>query len=243
VAGTHGVAVVVVAVVVVGGDAPNGAVPTHLPSPRLTIAADSGYDHARRLGLDVDVLVGDLDSISAAGLADAEARAVAIERHRPDKDQTDTELAIACAVDRGACRIVGVSGGGDRPDHAWSTLLAFAAPTLAGHDVTLWWERALVSVVRAGTPLEIEGEIGSVVSLLPVHGDAEGVRTSGLVYPLRGERLPAGTGRGVSNVVAASPAEVRLERGTLLVVQPDVLPAAAQPGPSTTTLDPKDPQR
>ncbi len=116
-----------VAVVVVGGDPPNDAVPEHLPAHHLTIAADSGYDHARRLGLDVDVLVGDLDSISAAGLADAEARGIAVECHRPDKDQTDTELAIACAVARGVARIVGVSGGGDRPDHAWSTLLAFAA--------------------------------------------------------------------------------------------------------------------
>jgi thiamine pyrophosphokinase len=232
---------VVVAVVVVGGDAPNGAVPTHLPSPRLTIAADSGYDHARRLGLDVDVLVGDLDSISAAGLADAQARAVAIERHRPDKDQTDTELAIACAVARGAARIVGVSGGGDRPDHAWSTLLAFAAAGLVGHDVSVWWERALVSVVRAGTPRVLDGEIGSLVSLLPVHGDVEGVRTSGLVYPLHGERLPAGTGRGISNLVETAPATVSVDRGTLLVVQPDVLPAVARR--YMPTPDPEDPQR
>src|SRR3954466_11373598 len=136
-----------VVVVIVGGDRPNDAVPRHLPRSHLTIAADSGYDHARRLGLDVDVLVGDLDSISPAGLRDAEARGITIEHHRPDKDQTDTELAIACALAAGARQIVGVSGGGDRPDHAWSTLLAFAAPGLAGAEVTLWWERALVSIV------------------------------------------------------------------------------------------------
>ena len=37
----------------------------------------------------------------------------------------------------------------------------------------------------AGTP-------GDIVSLLPVHGPAEGVTTSGLEYPLRGETLPGG---------------------------------------------------
>ncbi len=134
-----------------------------------------------------------------------------------------------------------MSGGGDRPDHAWSTLLAFAAPGLVGHDVSVWWERALVSVVRAGTPRVLDGEIGSLVSLLPVHGDAEGVRTSGLVYPLHGERLPAGTGRGISNLVATAPAAVSVDRGTLLVVQPDVLPATSPR--HTTTSDPEDPQR
>jgi thiamine pyrophosphokinase len=224
----------------VGGDPPNGAVRDHLPREHLTIAADSGYDHARRLGLAVDVLVGDLDSISAAGLADAEARAVTVERHRPDKDRTDTELAIACAVARGACRIVGVSGGGDRPDHSWSTLMAFAAPGVATREVTIWWERALVSVVRPDRPLTVEGPEGSLVSLLPVHGDADGVRTAGLLYPLHGERLPAGTGRGVSNVLAGGPARVALDHGTLLVVQPDLLPA---PTRRSTIADHKDPTR
>ncbi len=98
-----------------------------------------------------------------------------------------------------------------------------------------------MSVVRGGTPRVLDGDVGSLVSLLPVHGDAEGVRTSGLVYPLHGERLPAGTGRGVSNLVATAPAAVSVDRGTLLVVQPDVLPAMARR--HMTTPDPEDPQR
>jgi len=70
------------------------------------------------------------------------------------------------------------------------------------------------------------------------------VRTMGLAYPLHGECLPAGTGRGVSNVLAAGSAQVALERGTLLVVQPDVLPPPSNPSsPRPTTADPKDTTR
>jgi thiamine pyrophosphokinase len=46
------------------------------------------------------------------------------------------------------------------------------------------------------------------------------VRTEGLEYPLRGERLPAGTTRGVSNVLLNREATVSIEEGTVLVVRP-----------------------
>ena len=52
----------------------------------------------------------------------------------------------------------------------------------------------------------LTGAPGEIVSLLPVHGPAEGVTTSGLEYPLHDETLPAGTSRGVSNVFAATEA-------------------------------------
>ena len=64
------------------------------------------------------------------------------------------------------------------------------------------------------------GAPGDLLSLLPVHGAAEGVTTEGLEYPLRGETLPPGTSRGVSNVFAASEARITVERGCLLAVRP-----------------------
>ena len=58
------------------------------------------------------------------------------------------------------------------------------------------------------------------MSLLALHGPAVGVRTEGLVYPLRGETLPAGSTRGISNVFAAEEARISLRRGVLLAIKP-----------------------
>ena len=58
------------------------------------------------------------------------------------------------------------------------------------------------------------------MSLLPAHGPARGVRTTGLLYPLAEEDLDEGSTRGVSNEFAQPVATVTLAAGVLLAVQP-----------------------
>jgi thiamine pyrophosphokinase len=224
-------------VIVIGGGEIDSRVVGHLPADRMVIAADSGLDHAMELGLEVDLLVGDLDSVSEPALAEAGARGTPVERHRPDKDATDTELALAAAVERGCTRLIGV--GGPRPDesrldHELGVLLAFAAPGLADREVELWWGSAHVLVLHGPGIAAIDAPPGAIVSLLPVHGPAIGVTTAGLRYPLRAEPLTPGSGRGISNEVEAAGAgagaagsapkparpSVHLEAGTLLVIHP-----------------------
>ena len=56
-----------------------------LPEAQLVIAADSGGDHARELGLKVDLIIGDFDSCSTEAIEQAyEAR-----KFPADKDVTD----------------------------------------------------------------------------------------------------------------------------------------------------------
>jgi Thiamin pyrophosphokinase, vitamin B1 binding domain. len=58
------------------------------------------------------------------------------------------------------------------------------------------------------------------VTLLPIAGDAQAVRTVGLRFPLAGEPLMRlGRSRGLSNQIVAAPASVSLERGTLMVIE------------------------
>lgn len=209
-------------VVVTGGDAlAPGDVPA-LPPDALVVAADSGVDRAQALGLTVDVAVGDFDSVSSAGLARATAQGAAVDRHPEAKDATDLELALAAALAEGPERIVVLGGHGGRLDHLLANAQALAAPALADVDVVAQMGAARVTVVRPGRPAELDGDRGGVVTLLPVHGPAVGVRTEGLLYPLVDEDLPPGSTRGVSNELLAAPAVVSLREGVLLAVQPGV---------------------
>jgi len=211
------------AVVFVGGDAPSADVVSRLPADRFVIAADSGFDHALMLGIDVDLLVGDLDSISPDGLATALAKGVEVVRHRPDKDATDTELALDAAVARGCAHVVVVSGSGDRFDHELGALMTIARPALKGVSVEAWWGRAYLRVLHGPEEQTIAGRPDELVSLLPLHGDAHRIHTSGLRYALADETLWAGSSRGVSNEFLGSEAAVAVGEGTLLIVVPHAL--------------------
>jgi thiamine pyrophosphokinase len=185
----------------------------------LVVAVDGGVDHALALGLPVHRAVGDFDSVTRAGLARVEAAGASVERHPAAKDLTDLELALAAATAAGARRVVVVGGRGGRLDHALANLLALAAPALAGADVVAFLDGSRTTVVR--TSATFRGRPGSLLSLLPVGGPAVGVRTERLRYPLHDEDLPAGSARGLSNVLLAATAEVSLRGGVLLAVQPD----------------------
>ncbi len=218
-------------IVVADGDVParaalDAAWPGWADADPTVIAADGGYVRALALGLRPALLVGDLDSLDPDYVAAAEAAGVAIHRSPSDKDESDAELALLEAV-RGRAGHITVLGafGGPRMDHALANLWLLAHPALAGVPVTLLDAAARVSLLTApgpdGEPVTrlLPGPRGGLVTLLPFGGDATGITTHGLRYPLRDEALRTGPARGLSNVRLELGAAVTLRAGRLLVVE------------------------
>ncbi len=212
-----------VAVVVAGGSAPDPRAVLAAPSGARVIAADSGLDHALALGLDVEIAVGDFDSVSSEALWRAESAGTRIDRHPQEKDATVLELALDLAISLGATRVLVLAGDGGRLDHLLSTLLLLGSGKYAAIEIDAFIGAAHVHVVRGRRA--IDGEPGELISLLALHSPAEGVRTEGLAYPLDGETLEPGSSRGVSNVYVADMARITIDRGVLLAIQ---LPASEE---------------
>jgi thiamine pyrophosphokinase len=211
-------------VVVTGGDRPDpvlvDAVDLGSVGARVVVAADSGIAHALALGLRIDIAVGDFDSVDPELLATVEAGGTRMERHPTAKDATDLELALDTAIGLGAGRVVVLGGHGGRLDHFLANAHVLAAPKYAAVVVEALVGEAVVSVVRPGPGIRFGGRPGQLVTILPVHGPAEGVCTEGLRFPLHDETLPSGTTRGVSNELVATAASVRIGGGAALVVRP-----------------------
>jgi thiamine pyrophosphokinase len=211
------------AIIVVGGAPPDPRVRSCLPAGRV-IAADSGLDHARTLGLGVDLVVGDLDSVSAGAIGAARAAGVPVHQHPVDKDATDTELALIAALTGRPRRIVLVSGEGDRLDHWLATLGVLGHRRMrAVETIEAWMGPAHVLVVHGPGECTITGRPDEIVTLLAMSDECCGVRTEGLRWALDDATLERGTSRGVSNQVVGGSARVSLDAGVLFVIAPDAL--------------------
>ncbi len=209
------------AMVVAAGD-PDPRDAALLEAADLLIAVDRGAAWLTALSRRPDLLVGDLDSVSTQLVEQLAAAGVEIDRRPVDKDASDTELAIERAVAAGATRIVLLGAlGGRRLDHELANLLLLADPRWRGlvADLRIVRGGTTVRALHGGETLALEGAAGEIVTLLPIAGDAEGVRTVGLRFPLAGEPLRLGRPRGLSNQIVATPASVSLERGTLIVIE------------------------
>ena len=145
------------AVVVIGGVPSDQVLPprAELGAVRTVIAADSGWDLAVELGFDVDLLIGDLDSISPQGLVAAERSSTRIEPHPADKDATDLELALDAALRRAPGvsaddpeRVVVIGGEGGRLDHIVANLVVMGSPRYRGMRLEGWLGGAYVAVVN-----------------------------------------------------------------------------------------------
>lgn len=207
------------AIVVAGGDAASDDA-AQLAGADLVIAADSGAAWLALAGVRPDVVVGDMDSVDAGLLDRLAADGVAIERHPADKDASDAELAVERAVGAGADEVVILGAlGGQRLDHEVANLLLLGDAGWRGHRLRIVRGGTTVRALPGGDRLTMVGAEGDLVTLLAINGDAVGVRTHGLRFPLDGGTLRLGRSRGLSNTVEHAPASVSLELGTLLVIE------------------------
>ena len=181
------------------------------------IAADSGFHHAQSLGLGVDVVIGDFDSIDPS----IELGQSALVRFPTEKDFSDLELALRHAVEQGATELVVIGGGGGRLDHLLANLLLLAN---LGATVPVIWltGREVVHIVSQSQTLY--GQPGDLLTLLPVGGDATGITTSGLRWKLDEATLRVGSTRGLSNEFLDTEAEVSVRIGIVLAIHTTPFP-------------------
>jgi thiamine pyrophosphokinase len=190
--------------------------PVQFITGNVLIAADGGARHCLTLGLQPDIVIGDLDSLSEEHLFTLKAAGAQIVRFPTRKDFTDLELAVQHAQGLGVDEIVIYGALGRRWDQTFANLLLAGASTRC--RIKLLAGEQEISFLRGGMTLPLEGDPGDTVSLIPLSGAAEGITTRNLEYPLADEDLPLGSTRGVSNILLGEKAEVSLREGLLVCV-------------------------
>jgi thiamine pyrophosphokinase len=185
------------------------------PGDRL-IAADGGLHYLRQLGLMPDVLIGDLDSVEPGEVEDVRLTGARVERFPVRKDKTDLELAVRLARAEGAGDILIFGALGGRWDQTLANLLLLAHEDFRSARIRLVDGAQQIYLIQSAT--RIEGEPGDTVSLISLQGDARGVTTDGLEYPLQNGQLPFGSTLGISNVLLGKQGMVSVQDGLVACI-------------------------
>lgn len=183
----------------------------------LIIAADGGARIAQSFGFQPQIVIGDMDSLTDSEVRALRDQGAEIAAYPPEKNETDLELALqyAAQMDMTWIRVIGALG--DRFDQTIANMYLMALPELRGRDVVCAAGRQAIFLIAAGQHT-LHGEIGDTLSLIPLGGAVSGIQTEGLYYPLRDETLAFGPARGVSNLFAASQAQIQIRSGSLLAI-------------------------
>ena len=205
--------------VVLNGDIDPAFLARQLAAADRVVAADGGARAVTAAGGACDVIVGDGDSLDAAGFAQARASNPDLEIHRfpTAKDATDAELALRTALEADPQRIIVVGAfGGARLDHELATVMLLANPRWRDRDVVLADGRREIRLVTDRA--NVHGRAGDIVTLLALDGPARNIHSHGLAYELGGRSLEVGTSLGVSNELTGSSATLEVASGILLLV-------------------------
>lgn len=172
------------------------------------VAADGGADAALALGVVPEAVIGDFDSLSAAGLA---ALPESAKHPIAEQDSTDFDK---CMRNIDAPLVIGVGFSGDRPDHQLA-----AYNTLVRHPDRPCILLGSAELVFLAPPnLRLDLTAGTPVSLFPL-GAVEGV-SDGLRWPINGLNFAPDGRIGTSNE-ATGPVHLAMTSPKMLVMLPE----------------------
>ena len=183
----------------------------------LVIAADAGYLTAQKMGITPDVLLGDFDTLGVENIPDG----IECLRVPAEKDDTDTQLAVSTAIERGAKEITIIGGVSGRLDHTLSTLAILEN----------LWERKndrIYAILTDGkNRVRFLRNSGAILprsqyryfSLIAADELVKGITLEGCKYPLKNGRISRRHQWAVSNEIVGNCALIEISRGGVWVVE------------------------
>lgn len=173
------------------------------------ICADGGIEKADKLGIKVDLHIGDFDSSLSADNCN-------IIRHPCEKDWTDTESCIYKAIEIGANEIylTGILGG--RADHMMANLLGLFNADFDAAKIYALDRYNIITKLESGKYKMPEGF--KYMSIVPIDEMLENVTLKGVKYPLDNAVMYRYKSLGISNEVTENVADVVIGNGRGLLI-------------------------
>lgn len=177
------------------------------------ICADGGANHARKMNLVPDFIIGDLDSISDKTFNFYKSKSKIIKVTR--QNDTDVEKALKLAIRKGYKESILLGVTGDRLDHTFCNLGIVIKFFNKIKSMIIAENSILIPLSNKNTITSIHGETISLYGF----NRRTSITTKGLKYPLTKTALPFGERESTSNVSTSTEVKINVEGGIIFLIR------------------------
>ncbi len=193
----------------------------------MVICADSGLNAAYKLGVKVDCIMGDFDSVSSDIVElyrndRVEAsKGVKFVKFPPKKDLTDTDIVLEYVISLNPDEIVILGATGGRMDHFLANVNILMKPLRNGIKSYIIDKYNKIYLIDSEETIERKNLWGKYISFQPLTEKVKNVWLKGFKYTLAGKELTIGESLTISNEMADSESEavVSFDSGVLIVIE------------------------
>lgn len=182
------------------------------------ICADGGANYLYKLNIAPDYILGDLDSLQLEAKDHFKENGVNFKKFPERKNETDTQLCIHLAKALGVVHIDLLGALGGRIDHTVANINIMYYIKRLGINPVIKNNKEDLYMIESES-IDICGEKGDTLSVLPVNGDVAGITLEELEYPLKDATIEYGDPIGISNVMKNKKCRITVNKGTLLIVK------------------------
>ncbi|MBQ8432981.1 MAG: thiamine diphosphokinase [Clostridia bacterium] len=181
----------------------------------LIIAADGGYHNAKAMGVMPRILLGDFDSLDRT---EPLPEGIELLQVPAEKDDTDTQLAVKLALEKGAKSITIIGGLDGRLDHTLSNLAILEELSAKHISVVITNGQNRARFLRDNGVILIRDGF-RYFSILAADPVVKGVTVEGCKYPLKKAKLSRTNQYAVSNEIVGNCALIEIKKGGAWVVE------------------------
>jgi thiamine pyrophosphokinase len=198
------------AIILCDGEPPSkNLITEEMNNSDLFIVTDGGAYTVLKYNLAPDIIIGDMDSFT-----DSDDHSFTVIKDI-DQETNDLEKALNFALKQECTDVIVLGASGQRVDHTLKNISVLKQFTPKFMSIAFRDSYGLLFLLPK--KYTVYQPVGTVISLFPLSGKVEGIKTTGLKYPLDYETLENGVRDGSSNTIAQYPAEISYERGDLLI--------------------------
>lgn len=197
---------------------------SYVPIPEkdtFVIAVDAGYKKIKQFNIEMNLLVGDFDSMEKPVFLNASDQEKVIELEK-EKDDTDTLYALKMGLKEKCAEFHIFGGTGGRIEHTLANIQCLAFLANEGTRGFLYGKDYIMTCIKGKEGIiEFDKEKKGFVSVFSLSDVCQGVYEEGLKYELNNAEVKNTFPIGISNEFIGEKSSISVKEGSLLIVYPN----------------------